>query len=240
MSQPSWSDLGVRKASELAAPETGLRTDEALPLRPELRALFPGQALRRGTTVAIAPGRARVTTALALASAASAAGSWVAFAGLPHLGVVSVEEWGIDLERVCLVPYPRTVWAEVLSILIDGMDLVIFQPADQLTPGDRARISARLRARGSVLIALPQPGDPWEGAETALTIDHTVWHGLGRGTGRLKGREVTVTSRPRSTRDQPRRITYHHPDDWHPPVRPQPGLISVDSPAPGRTRQRSF
>ncbi|WP_374999761.1 hypothetical protein [Aeromicrobium sp. CTD01-1L150] len=53
---------------------------------------------------------------------------------------------------------------------------------------DAARVAARLRSRGSVLV----PWGHWPGAEARLELSDVRWSGLGRGHGHLQARQATV------------------------------------------------
>ena len=112
-----------------------------------LAPLFPGGALRRGTTTTVSgpPGHGATTLALSLLVAASTAGSWCAAVGLPDPGVVAAAGLGLDLRRVVFVPHPGSGWAEAAGDLLSGVDVVLVRP-----PG-RVRLTAarHLRARGA-------------------------------------------------------------------------------------------
>src|SRR5689334_10995109 len=81
---------------------TAEETDEpgvhrVLPVAPELSGLLPGRGLRRGSTVAVATGRAApagggTSLMLALLAEASRAGSWCAVVGVPALGALAAQE----------------------------------------------------------------------------------------------------------------------------------------------------
>lgn len=117
----------VRRASEHAEPAA---VERGLPLAPALRPLFPGGALRRGSTVALAPSNAGQTSLLfALLAAASAAGSWCAAVGLPDLGLVAAAEAGVVVDRLALVPRPGPEWPGVVAALLDGVDIVVLDRA---------------------------------------------------------------------------------------------------------------
>ena len=124
---------GAAALAELIRPAGD--TDEigvhrALPVLPELSGLLPGRGLRRGSTVAVATGRAApagggTSLLLALLAAASQSGSWCAVVGVPALGALAAAESGIALDRLALVPNPGPDWPTVVAALIDGVDLVL-------------------------------------------------------------------------------------------------------------------
>jgi hypothetical protein len=129
-------------------------------------------------------------TSLLYTLLAGPAGCWSALVGMPGLGLSAAAELGVDLDRVVLVPDPGADVLQVVSILIDGVDLVaVALPAPaRVAPARQRVIGGRLRQRGSVLLVL----GPWPGADLVLTARGVGWHGLGRGHGRLRDRELTV------------------------------------------------
>ncbi|HCT78133.1 MAG TPA: hypothetical protein DGT23_16470 [Micromonosporaceae bacterium] len=215
----------VKRASELSPATAGLGADRMLPVLPELRELFAGQGLRRGSTVAISPNpqvSGSTSLLLALLAATSQAGSWCAVVGMPQLGLVAADELGIALERLALVPHPGPQWTTVVATLLDGFDAVVVAPAGPVAAPVRTQLAARARQRGSVLIPFAAS---WEGADVCLTPEQAVWYGLGQGTGRLRSRELTVCARGRGSAERPRRTTLWLPG---PPVeKTQPRLRLV-------------
>ena len=110
----------VRRASELTTGVAGLGADRVRPVLPELRELFGGQGLRRGSTVAVSTGPSvwpagGSSLVLALLAEASRAGSWCAVVGLPTFGAVAAAEAGIALDRLALVPNPGPEWPTVVA-----------------------------------------------------------------------------------------------------------------------------
>jgi hypothetical protein len=183
---------------------TDLARDLRLPVLPAFDALLPASGLRRGTTAAIGarPGvTGAASLALALAAGASQAGSWVAAVGLGSLGLVAAAELGVVLERLVVVADPgreRDGWASVVAALADGFDIVLVaagagpgRGGGRLRAGDARRLVARVRERGSVLVAVG--GDlPGERSALRLAVTSSAWQGLGAGWGHLQGRRVTV------------------------------------------------
>lgn len=206
----------VRPASETDAP--GLH--RMLPVVPELSALLPGRGLRRGSTIAVAAGRSgTVSLMLALLSAASRAGSWCAVVGVPDLGALAAEESGIALDRLALIPNPGPDWPTVAGALIDGVDVVVAAIPGPVAAPVAARLVARARQRGSVLM----PFGAWPGADVTLRVTAGAWEGLGHGHGRLRRRRVTVLARGRGAADRPREATMWMPGSTAPPTFPPLG-----------------
>jgi hypothetical protein len=179
-----------------------------------------------------APAPAATSLLLALIAEASRAGSWCAVVGLPTLGAAAADELGIGLDRLALVPHPGPDWPGVVAALLDGFDIVVVAvpgPAwSGLTsagseatgarregrapqgPGTRAsgasanaiasRLAARARQRGGVLV----PYGPWPSTELTLSATDPVWHGVGAGRGRLRGRRLSIVARGRGAATVPR------------------------------------
>jgi hypothetical protein len=166
-----------------------------LPVVVPLAALLPGGGLRRGTTVAVSGATGAISLVLALLAEASATGAWAAVVGRPDLGLVAAAEAGIALERLALVPYPGADLVAVTAALLDGLDLVVVA-GRVMHGGDRARLAARARQRGAVLLPL----GPWPGADLELACEHGRWRGVDAeegDLGRLTAREVRVQLRGR-------------------------------------------
>lgn len=164
--------------------------DGALPVPPELRPLLPGGALRPGGTTVV---RGSLHLALALISAASAAGAWCGVVGLPRLGLEAVQELGIALDRLVLVPDPASHTTVIVSTLSEVLKVVLLSPHVRMSPSEVERLGARLRDHGSTLIAL----DTWPRADCTLRVTGSRWEGLGCGHGMLNAREMSVRSEDR-------------------------------------------
>jgi hypothetical protein len=165
---------------------------------------LPGGALP-GRGVALAGQRTGSVGAtsllLLLLAAAAQAGSWCAVVGVPALNGVAAAEAGIALDRLALIPHPGPDWATVVGALLDGLDIVVAAPPGPITPAVAARLAARARQRGSVLVSYGR----WAGADLTLDVVGGDWHGLGVGRGRLQCRELTVVARGRGAAAVPRR-----------------------------------
>lgn len=191
----------VRRASEQTEPGA---VERFLPIVPELRPLFPGGSLRRGSTVAVGrDGTTPGSTSLlfTLLAAASAAGSWCAAVGLPHLGLVAAAEAGVAVDRFALVPNPGPEWSSVVAALLDGVDIVVVATPGPVAATVASRLAARARQRGVVLV----PMGRWAGADLNLEVVDGAWHGLGQGQGRLRRHELEVLAYGRGAAARVRR-----------------------------------
>lgn len=171
----------------------------ALPTEPTLAALLPSGALRVGATYSV---ESSLTLIMLLLSAPSAAGAWCGVVGIPEFGIEAAAEFGVDLERLILVPTPGDQWLAATATLADALSLIVVRPPKRASEASIARLSARLRKRSSTLIVLGS----WPQSEAMLSLTESNWSGIGRGRGRLRERDLTVTvtsrawPRPRSAR----------------------------------------
>lgn len=178
-----------------------------IPTHPALAELLPGGGLRQGAIYSLetSGGGHGATLLLALLAGPSAAGSWCGVVGVPEFGIEAAASFGIDLERLVLVPHPGDQWLAVTAAVADVLSVVVTRPPRQLSDANISRLSARLRQRGSTLIVVGTNA-AWPQAEALLTLTESDWGGIGEGFGHLASRQVTVTvstrlgGRPRSAR----------------------------------------
>ncbi|GAB3126325.1 hypothetical protein [Glaciibacter psychrotolerans] len=174
---------------------------KTLPTLPALSDILPGGALKQGAAYSVL---GSTTLVMALLAGPSQSGSWCGVVGLPDFGAEAAARFGIDLERLVLVPDPGAHWLTVTAALVDVLPVVVTRPPLQASDSDVARLGARLRQRGCALIVVGE----WPQSEAQLRIVDSRWSGLGHGHGLLSAREVTVASvtgrtgfaRPRSSR----------------------------------------
>lgn len=168
----------------------------ALPTLPVLADILPGGALKQGVAYSV---ENSTTLVMALLAGPSQSGAWCGVVGLPDFGAEAATRFGIDLERLVLVPAPRDQWLTVTAALVDVLTVVVTRPPLRTSDADVARLGARLRQRGCTLVVV----GGWPQSEASLRIDSSRWDGLGHGYGSLEAREVTVTSAGRTGLDRP-------------------------------------
>lgn len=148
------------------------------PVLANLLTLEPGRAYEVGS----------LSAAMLLLAGPSGGGSWCAAVGLPWFGVEAATEMGVSVDRLVTVPaVPAEELTSVIAALIDVVDVVLTAPF-AVPPTVAARLAARARERGSVLITLGN----WERAAARLTFRDTLWTGVGAGHGHLRARQVTL------------------------------------------------
>jgi hypothetical protein len=184
----------------------GRRLDApVLPTLPALAELLPGGGLRPGAAYAVGPSASLL---LALMARPSQDGAWCGAVGLPELGADAAEQLGVELSRLVLIPDPGPRWIAVTATLADVLPVVAVRPAGRASDAEIARLSARLREKGTVLLVQ----GVWPTAEASLDVDAPEWSGVGDGHGYLRRRALTVsvTSRRWAV---PRRARMLLPDD---------------------------
>lgn len=193
-------DEQVRELQERIRQLQSTRLDtRALPTHPAIARLLPGGALREGATYSI---DRSLTLLMLLLAGPSAAGTWCGVVGVPEFGIEAAAGFGIDLERLVLVPDPGDQWLAATAAIADAMGVVVTRPPRQASEASVARLAARLRKRGATLLVLGS----WPQSEAMLSITESAWTGIGSGHGHLDAREATVTvtsragGRPRSAR----------------------------------------
>jgi hypothetical protein len=167
--------------------DTTSTEQSVLPVAAPLAAVLPRGGLARGSVVSVL---GQGATSLLFTLLSGPAAPWSALVGMPGVGLLAAAEFGIDLDRVVVIPSPGPDVLQVLSILMDGVDMIaVALPARaRPTPSRQRVLTGRLRQHGSVLLVM----GPWPGADLVLTARWVGWTGLGRGHGRLRDRELAV------------------------------------------------
>lgn len=187
---PRTTETRVQQALDTAT------TERALPTLPAVTELLSG-SLKGGAVYSVRGSSALV---MAMMAGPSAEGAWCGVVGMPSFGAEAARALGVDLERLVLVPDPQHDWLSVVAALVDALTVVVVRPPGEVTSGEASRLSARLRTRGAMLIAVGS----WPGSEARLEVQANAWSGLGAGEGHLTARQATiaVTGRGAAVRPQ--------------------------------------
>jgi hypothetical protein len=188
---------------------TSASATQLLPVIEALAPLLPGRGLQRGTVLVVDTGAVRsgltsssewggsahggaTTLSMALIAAASIAGSWCVAIGFPDPGVVAMDELGVGLDHLAIVPRPGHNWASVTATALDGVDVVVLRLPFPARPAMARNLTARARERRAVLIVLAGEKAWPEGPDLLMRVEDGQWAGLGEGHGHLRNRRATV------------------------------------------------
>ncbi|CAM5281028.1 hypothetical protein BOQ63_001355 (plasmid) [Streptomyces viridifaciens] len=158
------------------APQLQLsRPGPLVPVLPAMEELLPERGLRPGAVVSVTGGGTALL--LALAAAATSAGTWCGAVGFEGLGLLAAAELGVDLRRLVVVEAPRERQAEVALALADGVGVLLLRGAAPSAP-QRERLATVARRSGCAVVV----GSEWPGAQVRLRVESRVWSGLGAGS----------------------------------------------------------
>lgn len=195
----SFEPIAVPEPLTPLLPE-GIRRGEAL--------AFPGDA-----PAAAAPPFAAAAVdylTLALLAGALRQGLWCAAVGVRGLGGAALAGLlGAEalregaLQRLLVVAGPGERWAEIATVLADGVDLVLLAPPDAVPTQVARRVDARLRQgaadearhRAALLVL-----GSWPGARTVLRVRRLAWTGFDTGTGHLVSGQAQIDAEDRAQR----------------------------------------
>lgn len=121
---------------------------------------------------------------------------------MPELGAEAAEQAGLNLGRLALVPHPGERWFAIAAAMAEVMPVVAVRPGSRVRDGDAARLAARLRSSGTVLlVAGPWPrvgGHP--GHLGAALVGNRVGARLSEGPGGAGDRHLKRFPAPRQIR----------------------------------------
>jgi len=171
--------------------EHGRLPSHTIPVLPGLESLFPDNGLASGAIYRLCP---HTSVMWALIAEATKNGHYVATVGRNHLGFHAAIDYGVELERLIVVPPIGHQWWRAVAALVDVVSIVVFSPTGPLpSPGARDTLLARARERGCALLVTSS----WPGAHGQFVVEDTQWEGLGRGHGVLSSHELTLRYTPR-------------------------------------------
>jgi hypothetical protein len=163
-----------------------------------LSGILPGGGLRPGSSYSVDGATSLIA---ALLARPSAEGLWCGVVGMPGFAAEGAAGYGADLDRIVFVPHPGRDWVNVVAALIDALTIVVVRPSAQISDGESARLSARLRQREAVLVAAGE----WPRTEARIKVSDSRWSGVGIGYGHLTSRQVEVLTFGRGAAVRPRR-----------------------------------
>ena len=127
----------LRRKVAAVSGETTVSIDDrqVLPVAEPLAAVLPRGGVARGSVVSVV---GQGATSLLFTLLAGPEAPWSALVGMPGVGLLAAAEFGIDLDRVVVIPEPGPDVLQVLSILIDGVDMIAVALPPGLVPVRRA------------------------------------------------------------------------------------------------------
>lgn len=183
----STADVALGLQARINSMQTRKLDSRLLPTVPALARILPGGGLQSGGSYTV---RNSTFLAMALLAGPSATGAWCSVVGMPDFSVEAAQGFGINLERLILVPDPGPQWLTVTAALVDVVSIVLTRSPEHLAPTEWARLRARLRQRGSALITLGN----WKQSDSTIGVAESAWEGLGAGTGHLRARSMKITA----------------------------------------------
>lgn len=186
---------GTRAAPEPTRPpqHDTAPTRLALALPEHLQPAFPTAGLPQGSMVELCGARG---PAVSIIATVTRAGGSVAIIDTPTFGLLAAHEQGADLTRIALVPDSGDDPIAVISVLTEGMDLIVWTPGrTTCTPSVERGLAARLRTKQSTLIAL---GPGLRRPDYRLEVNIANYRGITTGHGNLSGIETTIRSSGRN------------------------------------------
>ncbi|MHA7282500.1 hypothetical protein [Arthrobacter sp. TMS2-4] len=181
------SDTTLDLQARINSMQASTLDSRRLPTVPALAHILPGGGLQSGGSYTV---RNSTTLAMALLAGPSSTGAWCSVIGMPDFSVEAAHGFGIDLERLILIPDPGSQWLTVTAALVDVVSVILTRAPDHLAPTEWARLKARLRQRGAALITLGN----WKQSDSTLGVAESAWEGLGSGTGHLRARRLKITA----------------------------------------------
>jgi hypothetical protein len=175
--------------TQVANAEARIR-QQPFALHPQLAEVLGEPGLKPGAAYSLSTGGALLH---ALLAEPSKEGHWCGVIGLPTFAVEAAALAGVRLDRLVLVPEPGEQWLAVAAALAEVVPVLAVRPPGRVREADAARLAARMRDRGSVLLVV----GPWPRAEARLQLGEQHWTGLGAGHGQLVSRDVQLLATSR-------------------------------------------
>lgn len=192
---------GRMAAIGVAGVQTSIAAEQSalagiIPVPEALSGLLPGGGLARRTMVCM---NECPTLAVHLLVHAARHGETVGVVGWPELCFAEMSEYEDVFARVVYVPDPGIEPLSVAATLSEGLDLVFcYLPQKEVTPSRARPLLGKLRrGTASIIVVGAQVSNP------AVRLRATVrgFHGVGRGTGRIRTLELSVEVSARGLRN---------------------------------------
>ncbi|QTH60288.1 hypothetical protein J5O04_03945 [Corynebacterium hindlerae] len=172
--------LRARMESVGAKPRPDFPEEQGIPAPQELQLTFPRRTVSHCTDTP--------AFAVEIIRTAVQNGNFVAVVGWPDLLLSDI---GQALQNVVTIPDPGPDPLNTVAVLAEGMDVVIYRAevSQELSPVRARPLLGKLR-KGNAALLLVNLTSP--SPHVTLTAKVVQFHGIGPGTGRIRGLEIDV------------------------------------------------
>ncbi|MDY5785925.1 hypothetical protein [Corynebacterium sp.] len=176
-------------------------TVDVVRLGEELRMLFPGGGLPRRSVSTCSDTPALIVEIL---DEVTGSGGFAGVVGWPELSYAGIAPENLD--RVVAVPDPGLDPLSVAGVLSEGLDLVVLRSPQRidLSPVRARPLLAKLRKGNAALVSV---GTRVPSPALEVTGEVAGIHGIGRGTGRIRGIDIRVRVEAKGARAASRVVT---------------------------------
>ncbi|UGT58917.1 hypothetical protein [Nocardia asteroides] len=109
-------------------------------------------------------------------------------------GLLAAQEMGAQLSNIAVVDAPEARVIEVLNVLVDGLTLVVADPADAALPPSVAKVLIRRAHRHECTLVLANARRQLPGVDLRLSARCVATEGLGRGRGYLRAQHFEINA----------------------------------------------
>ncbi|WIM68173.1 hypothetical protein QP027_01880 [Corynebacterium breve] len=121
-------------------------------------------------------------------------GSYAGVVGWPELSYAGIN----NLHHVVAVPDPGMDPLSVLTVLVEGLDLVVYRgAAAQLSPTRARPLLGKLRAGHAALLLV---GTQVQSPTLTVEAEVTAFRGIGQGSGRITGMDIAIRAEAKGYR----------------------------------------
>lgn len=172
-----------------------LREQDFLSVPQELADILPEGGFVRGQLVEMADNATFIAQLIAHTSGNN---GYVAVVGWPTLSLAGIPDSGGNLNRIVVIPQPEEQALNVMTMLAEGMDLIIYRhTGQQLSLTHTRQLLAKLRSTRAVVLAVGL-AVPSQVTRIAATI--SGFRGIGSGSGRIRSVDFTLRAQVKGRR----------------------------------------
>lgn len=192
-------------------PHRTLDSNDVVPVGENLQALLPHGGLPRR---AVTHCTDTASLVVEIVEYTTSQGHHVGVVGWPDLSYAGVS----NLRRVIAVPDPGTDPLQVASVLVEGLDLVVYRSSAELnlSPVQARPLLGRLRSGQAALVLV---GTKVPSPALNITAEVTEFRGIGQGSGRITGWDMRVRTEAKGYRPAAEVITVGEKPQQQPRLR---------------------